>query len=402
MAIGFPVKANYASGDILTAAQMNDLSGTLNYMDPTAKGDLFPASSGTALTRLAVGNNGETLVADSSTSTGLRYQATQAAGRNYFINGGFDIWQRSTSYALTSTQGSYGAADRWGNVQDSSPAATASQITTGLPNGFRYGLKVQRTAGSTSTGVMRTFQVLETASSIPLANQTVTFSFWAKAGANYSQTSNILNTYFATGTGTDQSASSMAFGTWTGYTQTTNNATLTTSWQRFSYNITIPSTATQLGITFSSTPTGTAGADDSYQLTGIQLELGSVATAFTRAGGTIQGELAACQRYFYSHASGDSKSIGNSAYYSATAIYGTLQFPVTMRVAPTAAFTSGTDYYVNAANGGNDLLNQFSADRFSTTSCWIYNDNQASGNIGFAGVLRTNNASASLAFTAEL
>ena len=74
MAIGFPVKANYASGDILTAAQMNDLSGTLNYMDPTAKGDLFPASSGTALTRLAVGTNGYGLVADSTTATGLAWK----------------------------------------------------------------------------------------------------------------------------------------------------------------------------------------------------------------------------------------------------------------------------------------------------------------------------------------
>jgi hypothetical protein len=274
----------------------------------------------------------------------LRYQATQAAGRNYFINGGFDIWQRSTSYALTSTQGSYGAADRWGNVQDSSPAATASQITTGLPNGFRYGLKVQRTAGSTSTGVMRTFQVLETASSIPLANQTVTFSFWAKAGANYSQTSNILNTYFATGTGTDQSASSMAFGTWTGYTQTTNNATLTTSWQRFSYNITIPSTATQLGITFSSTPTGTAGADDSYQLTGIQLELGSVATAFTRAGGTIQGELSACMRYYERRTAGGANyGMGISAFFtSGTAGTAALTFASPKRTSASVSFSGIT------------------------------------------------------------
>lgn len=71
MAAGFPVKQNYAAGDILTAAQMNDLSSTLNYLDPTAKGDLFPASSGTALTRLAVGSDYAFLQADSAQSTGL-------------------------------------------------------------------------------------------------------------------------------------------------------------------------------------------------------------------------------------------------------------------------------------------------------------------------------------------
>lgn len=80
MAAGFPVKADYASGDVLTAAQMNDLSSTLNYLDPTAKGDLFPASSGTALTRLAVGANDTVLTADSSTATGLKWAAAATGG----------------------------------------------------------------------------------------------------------------------------------------------------------------------------------------------------------------------------------------------------------------------------------------------------------------------------------
>jgi hypothetical protein len=80
MAAGFPVKADYASGDVLTAAQMNDLSSTLNYLDPTAKGDLFPASSGTALTRLAVGANDTVLTADSSTATGLKWAAASTGG----------------------------------------------------------------------------------------------------------------------------------------------------------------------------------------------------------------------------------------------------------------------------------------------------------------------------------
>lgn len=80
MAAGFPVKADYASGDVLTAAQMNDLSGTLNYLDPTAKGDLFPASSGTELTRLAVGANDTVLTADSSTATGLKWATASSGG----------------------------------------------------------------------------------------------------------------------------------------------------------------------------------------------------------------------------------------------------------------------------------------------------------------------------------
>lgn len=80
MAIGFPVKADYTTGDVLSAANMNDLSGTLNYLDPTAKGDLFPASSGTALTRLAVGANGTVLTADSAEATGMKWAAAGGSG----------------------------------------------------------------------------------------------------------------------------------------------------------------------------------------------------------------------------------------------------------------------------------------------------------------------------------
>jgi len=80
MAAGFPVKADYVTGDVLSAANMNDLSGTLNYLDPTAKGDLFPASSGTALTRLAVGANGTVLTADSAEATGLKWATAASSG----------------------------------------------------------------------------------------------------------------------------------------------------------------------------------------------------------------------------------------------------------------------------------------------------------------------------------
>ena len=80
MATGFPVKADYVASDVLTAANMNDLSATLNYLDPTAKGDLFPASSATALTLLAVGANDTVLTADSAEATGMKWAAAGGGG----------------------------------------------------------------------------------------------------------------------------------------------------------------------------------------------------------------------------------------------------------------------------------------------------------------------------------
>jgi len=73
-----------------------------------AKGDLIAGTAADTVNRLAVGSNGESLVADSSTSTGLRYQADYAAGKNAIINGAFNVWQRGTSVSLTSNTYAYG------------------------------------------------------------------------------------------------------------------------------------------------------------------------------------------------------------------------------------------------------------------------------------------------------
>jgi hypothetical protein len=60
-----------------------------------AKGDLIAASAADTPARLAVGNNGETLIADNSTSTGLRYQAP--IQQNPVLNSAMQVWQRGTS-----------------------------------------------------------------------------------------------------------------------------------------------------------------------------------------------------------------------------------------------------------------------------------------------------------------
>jgi hypothetical protein len=68
------------------------------------------------------------------------------------------------------------------------------------------------------------------------------------------------------------------------------------------------------------------------------MELGSVPTQFSRTGGTIQGELAACQRYYYRAADASSSfgSVGLGMASSTTASAIWTQFPVSMRVKPTS------------------------------------------------------------------
>jgi hypothetical protein len=334
-------KASNTNMDFTWVAQ--DDSNAIQNAIVDAKGDLIAASANDTPARLAVGNNGETLVADSSTSTGLRYQS--AYNGNGVINGGMDIWQRGTSFALTSPSVAY-TADRWLG-RHFGANVTYSQQTSGL-TGIQYSLRVQRPNGTTATNEQSVYYQFETADSYRFAGQTVTLSFWAKAGANFSQPSSILTSQIYSGTGTNQNITS---GAYTGQVTVANqNNTLTTSWQRFSVTAAVGSTATQIALLFITTPSGTAGANDWFEITGVQLEVGSVATSFKRSGsggGTIQGELAACQRYFWRYAPDIST---NTTFASGLAISTTraivpVRYPVVMRTTPSFSWSSVTGHF---------------------------------------------------------
>lgn len=352
------------TGQVLSKASNTDLDYTWVTSDDAnaiqnaivdAKGDLIAASAADTPARLAVGADGETLVADSSTSTGLRYQGSMAAGRNLIINGGMDIWQRGTGSTAISALGTY-SADRWQAYRSVSSTSTVSRQLTGdttnLPF-LQYCTRVQRDSGNTSAATILFVNSSETVNSIPFAGKTVVFSFYARAGANFSAASSQLTVQLQTGTGTDQNA------LMTGYTGLTNavnsTATLTTTWQRFTYTATLGTTITEIAPYFTFTPSGTAGANDYYEITGVQVEVGSVATNFTRAGGSIQEELAACQRYYIRWTGANS---GNGYFYvpawlgttSTSGGYGNIPLAVPMRVAPTTyGFTAG-GIYVTAPN----------------------------------------------------
>ena len=302
-----------------------------------AKGDLT-VGNGTNLSGvLAVGSNGDTIVADSSTSTGLRYNP-QNALVNPVINGGMDIWQRGTSIAMT---GSTYGPDRWLCYRGASGSTVTRQTvsdTTNLPN-IQYATRLQRDSGNTSTTDIYFSNSFETVNSIPFAGKTITYSFYARRGANYSHASQAISTYVSTGTGTDQNRITAGYA---GANDIINQQTpLTTTWQRFAYTATVPTTSTEIATWFTFTPVGTAGANDWVEITGVQIDIGtytaSTAPTFRRTGGTIQGELAACQRYYYRTTGSSSYScFGFGTAYSTSGAVALITFPVTMRITPTA------------------------------------------------------------------
>jgi hypothetical protein len=282
-----------------------------------------------------VGNNGETLVADSSTSTGLRYQAP--VNVNPVLNSAFQVWQRGTAFTNVST-GAY-MADRWWVRRETGTGGLFSRQATGdttnLPN-IQYCARLGRPSGDTTTGFFYMYNSFESINSIPYAGKTVTFSFYARKGANYSATSSLLDSALISGTGTDQN---IAVGGYTGQAAVvTSNVTLTTTWQRFTLTGTVPTTCTELSVVFGAANTsGTAGAADYFEVTGVQLEVGSVATPFKTNGATIQGELAACQRYYFrSTPNTNFGNYGLGIAGSTTNAFVSLKLPTTMRVIPTS------------------------------------------------------------------
>jgi len=210
----------------------------------------------------------------------------QPVSVNHIINGGFNIWQRGTSF--NGDNFPY-TADRWRAV--SNAAATYSRQSAGL-TGFQFSIRGQRNSGSTSTTGLALNNTFESINSISLAGKTMTLSFYARRGANLSAN---LSSYVLTGTGTDQ----------TPYAGFTGQATassvirvLETNWVRYAQTFTLIPNLTQITVGFTYTPTGTAGANDWFELAGVQLEEGSEATPFRNHSPSIQAELAACQRYF--------------------------------------------------------------------------------------------------------
>jgi hypothetical protein len=214
--------------------------------------------------------------------------------RNRIINGAMSFWQRATTYTATpSSVPLYGSVDRWAFFSGSSMAASQS---TDVPSGFQFSLRMQRPAGASTTNAIFALQVIESVNMRDLAGQPVTLSFWAKAGANFSASGSQLGVSIGTGTVADQ-GSAGGLGGWTGAASPINAfQTITTTWTRYSFTGTIGASALEMDAFFYFTPAGTAGADDSFYITGVQLEVGSTATAFERR--QYGQELMLCQRYY--------------------------------------------------------------------------------------------------------
>jgi hypothetical protein len=311
---------------------------------------------------------------------------------NYIINGAFDIWQRGTSF----TQADGFAADRWrlrSNV--AVPTALSMSRQTFTPaelNALGFGdarFFVRQTVTTHGSGTVVGFEHrLEDVTT--LAGQTVTVSFWAKA-----ETSRNLDVFLQQNFGSGGSST---------VTTTIQQVAATTSWQRFTRTFTLSSIS---GLTIGtnsflslSIRNATSTNGHVLDLWGVQLEAGSVATPFRRNANSIQGELAACQRYYYRIQPGVVNAIVSLGFAnSTTATRMQTRFPVTMRVNPTAIDFAG----LYLSDGVNAFTTLSSIANASTNNSGVVTINVASGLTQFRPYdLNTLNATDFIGFSAEL
>lgn len=255
------------------------------------------------------------------------------AGKNKIINADFAINQRA--FTSTTTDQTYGF-DRWQLALSGGTGTYSAQtFTPGAAPVAGYESKnFARLAVTVGNDLARLQQKIEDVRTF--ADQTITTSFWAK-GTNPTTAGN-LTVRFDQNFGSGGSPSTLV-------STAQQTFVLTANWTRYSLTFSIPSISGKtIGTNNDSNlllliGQGSSISTDAWTLDlwGVQVEYGSYATPFQTATGTIQGELAACQRYYYRNtATSNYGWFGFGSGSSTLNVVGMIPFAVTMRIAPTA------------------------------------------------------------------
>ena len=355
--------------------------------------------------------------------------------RNLIINGAMNVAQRGTS----STTNGYGSVDRFFVQWDGGTTThTQTAITSGSPydEGFRNVLRLTNTATATGAGNYRNpFQYIEAQNiaqsgwDYTSSSSYVTLSFWVRSSVAQ-EFYGYLRTFDGTGQHYSFSLGSLSANTWTKVTKvipgnsniTVNNDSgaglqvnispfwgtdftdsghTTGAWAAFNSGSRAPD--------YTNTWANTTNA--TFDITGVQLEVGNTATPFEHR--SFADELARCQRYYYevtsSTANKNMNQQGVLLAASATAYEYLPIPPVPMRAAPSCTLTD--DVACMRLDGGSSIID---LNLNGTDMLALPNGNGFSGHIfgsrksgtgfsiGNTGRLCTGSTAGKLAFNAEL
>lgn len=325
-------------------------------------------------------------------------------GKNAIINGGMDIWQRGTT--LSSTSGLLSTAylaDRWstyyyGGGNTANYTVSQQAMTPGSLTGYepQYYMRNAFPAGNAGTywELINKIEDVRT-----YAGQTIVISFWLRNSSTSVAPSMEIIQNFGTG-----GSSSVYY-----YPATT---TISSSWTKYTVSTTLGSisgktigTGSYLQFKLYFGPSAGSVTAFNFDIVGFQMELGSVATPFSRAGGTLQGELAACQRYYW-RAGGDSlyQAFGIGSSYSTTQAVIVIPYPVPMRDTPTtidynALGIKGNPSWTPVAVTSANNFNGTSGSKY-VMNLYTVSNSLTSGN--YYTLVANNSTAAYLGFGAEL
>ena len=344
--------------------------------------------------------------------------SAQLSNRNLLHNGDMTISQRGTSATGVGASNGVALLDRWNWSQSSNGRVTMTQEAVTDLSGFFHCLKVATTTADTSIAAgeyVILSQGIESRGGLTQRMkkgysdaEKLTLSFWAKANASATycvslrdnDDDRIINKGFTVGTSWERHTI-----TFDGDTSTSDkpdvdhNATITlyfwlhagatyngndvqhTNWRDTVWADVVDAQNTSIYDSTSRT----------FFITGVQLEVGEVATPFEHK--SYEDNLAQCQRFFYAvvpKAIGAESYFGNGFNYNSSVVMGFIHFPVTMRAVPTLEIQSGTNDWRLYRNGGNDELDDFYLNSANIKGMNIANNSDASGTAGHAGGLYFN------------
>ena len=359
------------------------------------------------------------------------------SNRNLIINGAMQVAQRSTAAV---NDDSYRTVDRFAlsySGTDNHPTqaqhALTSSDTGPWEKGFRYSYHVTNGDQTSGAGTGDKMEIIYKIEAQDMANSGwnytstssyITFSFWVKS----SKAQNFYG-YILSLDGTTQNypfeTGNLSANTWTKITKTIpgnsniqfdNNAAegLRIVIQPFMGTASTGSVSLNAWAALVSdtrTPNQTSDwwleNDATFEITGMQLEVGDVATDFEHR--SYGDELARCQRYYYHHVKGSEGSNGqhaaisdNASMYNATSIFLSIPLPVTMRAKPDLVDSNATDYYLVYCNNAASQFDTFGIDAVTTKTVLNINTTTDSMTSGNAALARTNHANAIIAADAEL
>jgi hypothetical protein len=340
---------------------------------PTNNTLTLPTGNGTSGQYLQSDGTGALSWQDVTTVNGLAYpSAGPLSNRNKIINGDMRIDQRNAGAAVTSST-AY-PVDRW-ITYNATDGAYSGQQSTDVPTGtgFLNSLKYTITTADSSIGATQYAAIVQKIEGYNVADlklgtanaRQFIVSFWVR--------SSVTGTYgFALKNGANNRAYATTYGinsanTWEYKTLTITGDT-TGTWSSdnstgidLSWGLGVGSTYTvsandawedglKFGAVGSTNLFATNGA--TFYITGVQLEVGSVATPFEHR--SYGDELARCQRYYQKLQSTLGDTIVYTGYNASSAVSrGTIYLPVSMRTSPTAVETTGTASDYNIRSGGS-------------------------------------------------